>query len=141
MEDTQNILCGRTYSEHFQAIKDTTSTKLSKKSVPFVTIPFQSLVLTKSSEENQQINLFGTKQVKSWEIISQSAGEQSMLNTGELPSDVKESTLSQILIPNVAEKYCLSKAACLGICRRAMKRGKKLPPMLWDALMEILDDE
>lgn len=37
------------------------------------------------------------------------------------------------------EKYYLSKTAGFGILRRAEKRGKVLPLMLWEALMEVLE--
>ena len=42
--------------------------------------------------------------------------------------------LSQILIANAPEKYCLSPKACRGILQRASKRGKELPPLLKAAL-------
>ena len=44
------------------------------------------------------------------------------------------STLSQILQAGVPEKYYLSQKACLGILRRASKRGKELPAILKAAL-------
>lgn len=40
-----------------------------------------------------------------------------------------------------AKEIYLSPTACEGICRRAMARGKQLPLMLWDALMEVLEQE
>lgn len=61
-----------------------------------------------------------------------------MLNFGESPSAVRESTLSQILDLNAQEKYCLSPRACQGIINRAQKRGKELPGMLLDALTEVV---
>lgn len=66
-------------------------------------------------------------------------GECWMPNTGESPSVVRESTLSQILEDNAPEKYFLSARACEGILRRAEKRGKKLPLMLWEALVETVE--
>ena len=56
-----------------------------------------------------------------------------------VPSVVRESTLSQILEDNAPEKYFLSARACEGILRRAEKRGKKLPLMLWEALVETVE--
>ena len=44
--------------------------------------------------------------------------------------------LSEILEPNASKRYWLSAKACAGILRRAEKRGKKLPPMLEQALRE-----
>ena len=58
----------------------------------------------------------------------------SMLNTGVSPSEEQESTLSQILLAEVPEKYYLSPKACLGILRRASVRGKELPEVLKKAL-------
>jgi hypothetical protein len=42
--------------------------------------------------------------------------------------------LSWILEPDAPEKYSLSQKACAGILRRAERRGKALPPMLYEAL-------
>ena len=66
-------------------------------------------------------------------------GECWTPNTGESPNVVRESTLSQILEDNAPEKYFLSARACEGILRRAEKRGKKLPLMLWEALVETVE--
>ncbi|OPZ42360.1 MAG: hypothetical protein BWY95_02384 [Bacteroidetes bacterium ADurb.BinA104] len=135
MESIQNTQSGKTYREHFQAIKGETSTQSLKRSVPSVTAPYQSLNLTIPSEQS----LFGTKQERLWETIIPSRGERLTLNTGECPNVARESTLSQILQADAPEKYYLSPTACEGICRRAMKRGKVLPLMLWEALMEVLE--
>ena len=56
------------------------------------------------------------------------------LNTGEFPREENASTLSQILMAQVQEKYYLSPKACLGILRRASSRGKQLPEVLRKAL-------
>ena len=71
-----------------------------------------------------------------WETVGALPGVCMTLNTGEFPSVVRESTLSQILQLNAPEKYSLSGKACLGIIRRAKCRGKELPSMLLEALME-----
>jgi DNA (cytosine-5)-methyltransferase 1 len=42
--------------------------------------------------------------------------------------------LSQIFQGTVPQKYYLSRAACLGIVRRANARGRELPPQLKKAL-------
>ena len=67
-------------------------------------------------------------------MISQSHGEYSIRNTGMSPKDESVSTLSQILMAQVPEKYYLSPKACLGILRRASSRGKQLPEVLRKAL-------
>lgn len=38
---------------------------------------------------------------------------------------------------SIPAKYFLSSTACAGILRRAEKRGKDLPPMLRDALVNV----
>lgn len=60
--------------------------------------------------------------------------ELSMLNIGESPSEDAASSLSQILLAGVPEKYYLSLKACQGILRRASVRGKELPEVLRLAL-------
>ena len=67
--------------------------------------------------------------------------ELSMHSFGESPKDAVESTLSQILQTNVPERYYLSAKACEGILRRAERRGKKLPPMLQEALEQMIERE
>ena len=57
-----------------------------------------------------------------------------MLSIGAFPKEDNESTLSQILMEGVPEKYYLSPKACLGILRRASARGKELPEILRVAL-------
>ena len=73
-----------------------------------------------------------------WEMDGALPGEFMMLNTGASPNAVRESTLSQIIIQSAPEKYSLSPRACAGIIRRAEKRGKELPDMLKEALMETI---
>jgi hypothetical protein len=63
------------------------------------------------------------------------------LNTGESPSVAVESTLSQILEVNAPGKYYLSAKACEGILRRAERRGKELPPLLKEALEQMIERE
>jgi len=82
-------------------------------------------------------NLLGA----SWELAGVLPGVSMTLNFGEYPSDARESTLSQILDLNAPEKYSLSPRACAGILRRAEKRGKTLPDMLKDALMEVVGSD
>ena len=69
-----------------------------------------------------------------WEILSPYVGESSTLNTGVCPRVVSGSSLWQILEPHPQRKYYLSRKACLGILRRARKRGKELPATLKLAL-------
>lgn len=79
-----------------------------------------------------------------------SLGELITLNAGEKPSETavqemlsvwgphsvaEESRLSQILEVNPLPKYNLTAKACLGILRRAERRGKDLPEMLKTVLL------
>lgn len=66
-------------------------------------------------------------------------GDSSMLNTGECPNVVKESRLSWILEDNVPQRYYLSARACQGILTRASRRGKVLPELLKNALLEMIE--
>ena len=61
--------------------------------------------------------------------------EFSIRSFGESPSVAVESRLSQILEATPHPKYSLSGIACLGIRRRAQRRGKVLPPELDAALI------
>ena len=72
------------------------------------------------------------------EMDGVSPGGYTMRNIGVSPSVAIESTLSQILEVNVPSKYYLSARACLGIIKRAERRGKELPEMLREALEEVV---
>lgn len=69
-----------------------------------------------------------------WEILSPYVGDALTLNTGVSPRVVVASSLWRILEAHPHRKYYLSRKACLGILRRARKRGKELPPHLKLAL-------
>ena len=66
-------------------------------------------------------------------------GDSSMLNTGEFPNAERESRLSWILEDNVPQKYYLSARACQGILTRASRRGKSLPEILKEALLDVIE--
>ena len=109
--------------------KEKTSEPSSMPSAPSATVPLMYLDLRMGYG-----NLLGAY----WETVTALHGGSTMPSTGVCPSVVRESTLSQILDLNVPEKYSLSPTACAGIIRRAEKRGKELPDMLRDALMETI---
>lgn len=75
----------------------------------------------------------------SWETGIPWLGASSMLNFGECPNVVEESGLWQILEANVPQKYFLSETACLGVLRRAERRGKELPTILKTALEQQIE--
>ncbi|RHQ27790.1 hypothetical protein DWY95_08440 [Faecalibacterium sp. AF28-13AC] len=68
-----------------------------------------------------------------------SRGDCSMLVVGAYPSVERESRLSWILEGNVPQKYYLSARACQGILNRASRRGKALPDLLKNALLEMIE--
>ena len=70
-----------------------------------------------------------------WEYDPVWLGSLGTLNTSECPSDVVESSLSQILLDTAPSKYYSSQTACRGILRRSEGRGKELPKKLKAALM------
>ena len=140
MENIRDISYGKTFRERFQAIRGETSTKSSRRSAPAPIIPVMYLNLRRK-DEPVQTSLFGETPVVSWETVSPSPGESWMRNTGECPSVAVVSSLSSILEENAPEKYYLSAKACGGILNRAERRGKALPPLLWEALIEVLELE
>lgn len=82
-ENTQNTLSGKTYLEHFQAIKGVTFKQCSAKSHKPI---FQCLDL----EDGQEAEWYEARDVKSH-------GECLTLNIGASPSIAKESSLLQVL--------------------------------------------
>ena len=62
-------------------------------------------------------------------------------NPTEAPCEEIPSHLSDILEESPDPKYTLSAKACLGILTRASRRGKKLPPMLEEALIQNVVEE
>lgn len=123
MENIRDSQCGKMSQEHSPQMAEKTSDVSSKNSVRLKTQIYLFLNLKN-----------GQRQEKLWEKISLLPTEHSMLNTGIFPNEERESTLSQILMADVPQKYYLSQKACLGILRRASVRGKELPPVLKAAL-------
>lgn len=66
-------------------------------------------------------------------------GEYWTRNSSEYHKDADVSFLSDVLVTRwVPLKYFLSPKACAGIIRRAVTRGRPLPPMLAEALFEVI---
>ena len=91
-----------------------------------VSIPYFHLDLVSGS-----VDLFGQRH---WELRSPWRKGKRPLNTGAAPRHPIRVPLSGILEANPAQKYYLSKVACIGILRRAVERGKELPQKLERAL-------
>ena len=120
-----NSQFGKTCMERSAATKERTSELSSKSSAKSAIRQPRCLRLTRGG---------GLTQISSVETDGALLTDFLTLNTGESPSVVAESTLSQILILNAPEKYYLSEKACEGILRRAERRGKALPTILKLAL-------
>lgn len=131
------ISCGKTWSGHSAATEDGTSTPCWKKLRVSQNQDFLYLDCRKSGN--------GQKQEPLTVMGGLSLGELTTLRTGEKPSETavqemlsvwgphsvaEESLLSQILEVNPPPKYNLTAKACLGILRRAERRGKALPERL-----------
>ena len=124
MENIQDTSYGKTYQERSAQIREKISDASLMKSVP-------------SEAQRTFISLDlrnGTMQGTSWAKTILSPGELSTHWVSEFPREENASTLSQILLAEVPEKYYLSPKACLGILRRASVRGKELPEVLRKAL-------
>ena len=68
-------------------------------------------------------------------------GEYWTRNSSTWPNDASVCFLSDVLeTQNVPQKYYLSAKACAGILRRAVRRGKPLPPQLKEALEAVAKD-
>ena len=129
MEGIQLSLFGKMYPEPSAATAGTISDACWKR------------LRTSKGGEYQCLDLHaesGCEPVKSWATDTPSPGVYWTRNTGECPRGVRESTLWQILQEDAPERYYLSAKACKGVLRRAELRGKKLPPMLREALEEAV---
>ena len=71
-----------------------------------------------------------------WQTDGLWLGRYTRRSIGGFPKEERESRLSQILEDNPHPKYCLSSKACQGILNRAKRRGKELPKILEDALLQ-----
>lgn len=122
--------CGRTSPAHSLPTKAKTSVSSSKSFAKSKTKAPMFLDLSGGGG-----NLVGV----SWETDIPWHGASSMLNFGESPNVVEESGLSQILEDNVPQRYYLSARACVGVLRRAERRGKELKPILKLALEQQIE--
>lgn len=126
----QDMPCGRMYPELSAQTKEKTSVSCLKSSVKSKTKTPMFLNLLGGG---------GALLAQSWEMGIPSLGECSTLVFGESPSVAEESGLWQILEANVPQKYFLSARACVGVLRRAERRGKELPEILETALKQQIE--
>ena len=125
MAKNQDTVSGRTSQAHSLLTEETISKLSSKQLSQLKKLGSRCLRLKISDGQNQTYF---------WETDGVWLTEFLTLNTGVSPNEEVESTLSQILLAEVPEKYYLSPKACLGILRRASARGKELPEVLRKAL-------
>lgn len=131
MECIQLSLFGKTCLEHSAPTEEKISEPCWKNLPAWNSQTFQFLDL-------RIVGADGAKPEKSPETDGLWHGDSSMLNIGEFPNVERESHLSQILEDNVPQKYYLSARACQGILTRASRRGKPLPDILRQALMDVI---
>lgn len=124
----QDTWSGRTSLAHSAATKDETSRQSSKKR--FASQSRKPPIL--KCLKTDGLRGGGTE---TWTDDGAWLGAYSTLNTGESPNAGVESRLSQILEERPHTKYSLTPKACMGILRRAERRGKELPEALKAALI------
>lgn len=131
MDCIQLSLFGKTYQEHSVPTEQKISEPCWKNLPALNSQTFQFLDLRIGGAD-------GAKLEQSPEADGLWHGDSSTLNTGEYPNAERESLLSWILEDNVPQKYYLSARACQGILTRASRRGKPLPDILRQALMDVI---
>lgn len=131
------ISFGRTLSEHSAATEEKTSTPCWKKLRVSQNQDFLYLDCRKSGNGQRQEPLTVMGGLSLGELTTLKTGEkpsktavQEMLSVWGPHSVAEESRLSQILEENPLPKYNLTAKACLGILRRAERRGKDLAERL-----------
>ena len=130
MERNLDTVSGRT-SQALSPLTEETISKLSSK---------QLSELKKKGSRCLRLKITdGLNRTYYWETDGAWLTEFLTLNTGASPNEEAGSTLSEILLAEVPEKYYLSPKACLGILRRASARGKELPEVLKKALERQAD--
>lgn len=131
MENVQNLRSGKMLEEHSPQTTEKTSDVSWKNLHTSSKQTLQFLNLREKAEN-------GLNQAQFPVMDGLWHGDSSMLNIGECPNVVKESRLSWILEDNVPQKYYLSARACQGILTRASRRGKPLPDILRQALLDVI---
>ena len=131
MECIQLSLFGKTYPEHSVPTEEKISEPCWKNLPAWNNQTFQFLDLRVGGED-------GAKPEQSLETDGLWLGDSLTLNIG-FPNVENVSRLSQILEDNVPQKYYLSARACQGILTRASRRGKPLPEVLRQALLDVIE--
>ena len=132
MDCIQLSLFGKTYPERSAPMVEKISDPCWKNLPALHSQTFQFLDLRVGGAD-------GAKLEQSQETDGAWLGDSLTLNIGEFPNAERESLLSQILEDNVPQKYYLSARACHGILTRASRRGKALPDILRQALLDVIE--
>jgi hypothetical protein len=132
MDCIQLSLFGKTYPEHSALTEEKISEPCWKSLPAWNNQTLQFLDLRVGGAD-------GAKPEQSPETDGLWLGDSSTLNIGEFPNAERESLLSWILEDNVPQKYYLSARACQGILVRASRRGKPLPELLKQALLDMIE--
>ena len=125
MENIRDTQYGKTSPVHSPPMKEKISKPSSERSSPSKKTGSRCLRLRITD---------GPMRTYIWETDGAWLTAFLTLNTGACPNAAAESSLSQILMAQVPQKYYLSPKACQGILRRASERGKELPVVLRKAL-------
>lgn len=133
MDCIQLSLFGKTCPEHSAPMEEKISEPCWKNLPAWNNQTLQFLDLRRGAD--------GAKPEQSPETGGLWLGDSLMLNIGESPKEESVSLLSQILEVNVPQKYYLSARACQGILTRASRRGKPLPDILRQALLDVIGGE
>lgn len=132
MDCIQLSLFGKTYPERSAPTEEKISEPCWKNLPAWNSQTFQFLDLRVGGAD-------GAKLEQSPEMDGLWLGDSLTLNIGEFPNAERESRLSWILEDNVPQKYYLSARACQGILTRASRRGKPLPEVLRQALLDVIE--
>lgn len=130
MECIQLSLFGKTSPEHLVPTEEKISEPCWKNLPAWNNQMFQFLDLRGGAD--------GAKPGQSPETDGLWLGDSLTLNIGEFPREESTSLLSLILEDNAPQKYYLSARACQGILTRASRRGKPLPEVLRQALLDVI---
>lgn len=130
MECIQLSLFGKTSPEHLVPTEEKISEPCWKNLPAWNNQMFQFLDLRGGAD--------GAKPGQSPETDGLWLGDSLTLNIGEFPREESASLLSLILEDNAPQKYYLSARACQGILTRASRRGKPLPEVLRQALLDVI---
>ncbi len=132
MENIQNLQSGKMSEELSAQAKAKTSDvcwkDLHALSSQTVSIPRPS---GKNGKWKNLVAISGNGWSLAWRLFDAKYGES--------PSAARESRLSWILEDNVPQKFYLSARACQGILVRASRRGKPLPELLKQALLDMIE--